>query len=238
MWCTRLAGKARPKKSPKIGHLGTIAQLCQAISSQQRHISTIGKNLWNSNTSSTCPHNMVNFSPLAAEICWRVWGTPANFNGFRVLAALLHSTPVVGVSQTLRHWTEGATYIWQGGHHVGHWPTFLVVSSFALCGRLSNVDIRLLYYFWTVRLWPVPINTLYIMHFPAILSNDNGMTAYICRRFISTTAFVVMAALWNRAGHYIFALWFLLPSSSFFFPCLISAVTDWMYTTLPHMVWP
>jgi len=31
---------------------------------------------------------MVNFGPLAAEICWRVWGTPAHFNGFRVLAAL------------------------------------------------------------------------------------------------------------------------------------------------------
>jgi len=29
-------------------------------------------------------------------------GTPANFNGFRILAALLHGTPVVGVSQTLR----------------------------------------------------------------------------------------------------------------------------------------
>jgi len=38
--------------------------------------------------------------PLAAEICWRVWSTPANFNGFRVLAALLHDTLVVGVSQT------------------------------------------------------------------------------------------------------------------------------------------
>jgi len=55
-----------------------------------------------------------------------VWGTPANFNGFRVLAALLHGTLVlvVGVSQTLRRWTEGATYIRQVGHHVGHWPTF------------------------------------------------------------------------------------------------------------------
>ena len=31
---------------------------------------------------STCPHNMVNLGPLMAEICWRVWGTPANFNGF------------------------------------------------------------------------------------------------------------------------------------------------------------
>jgi len=47
---------------------------------------------------------MVNFSPLAAEIDPVVWGTPANFNGFRVfmMAALLHSTPVLGASQTLR----------------------------------------------------------------------------------------------------------------------------------------
>ena len=36
---------------------------------------------------------MVNFGPLAAEIVSLVWGTPGNFNGFRVLA-------VVGVSQT------------------------------------------------------------------------------------------------------------------------------------------
>ena len=43
---------------------------------------------------------MVNFGPLAAEIASLVWGTPANFNGFRVLAALLHGTLVVGVSQT------------------------------------------------------------------------------------------------------------------------------------------
>ena len=43
---------------------------------------------------------MVNFGPLAAEIDPAVWGTPANFNGFHILAALLHGTLVVGVSQT------------------------------------------------------------------------------------------------------------------------------------------
>jgi len=48
----------------------------------------------------------------------------ANFNGFPVLVALLHGSPVVGVSQTLRRWTEDITYVWQGDHHVGHWPTF------------------------------------------------------------------------------------------------------------------
>ena len=52
------------------------------------------------------------------------FGTGAHFNGFCVLTALLHGTVVMGVSQALRRWTEGATYIWQGSHHVGHWPTF------------------------------------------------------------------------------------------------------------------
>jgi len=45
---------------------------------------------------------MGNFGPLAAEVRSGVWGTPTNFNGFRVLAALLHGIPAVGISQTLR----------------------------------------------------------------------------------------------------------------------------------------
>ena len=44
---------------------------------------------------------MVNFGELAAEIVSLVSGTPVNFNGFRVLAALLHGISVFGVSQTL-----------------------------------------------------------------------------------------------------------------------------------------
>jgi len=49
--------------------------------------------------------------------------------------------------------------------------------------------------------------------------------------------FFIMAALWNRACHYIFALWFL--SSIFLsFPRLISPAADWMSTILGHTVWP
>ena len=48
------------------------------------------KTLLSSNTSSTCADNMVNFGPLAAEINPVVCSTPANYNGFRVLATLLH----------------------------------------------------------------------------------------------------------------------------------------------------
>jgi len=76
-------------RTQKNWHFGNIAQLCRAISSELRHVSTIGKNFLNSNTSSTCPDNMVNFGLPTVEIRWRVWGTPTNFNEFRVLAALL-----------------------------------------------------------------------------------------------------------------------------------------------------
>ena len=53
----------------------------------------------------------------------------------------------------------------------------------------------------------------------------------------------VMVALCNRADHYIFILF--LSSFFFFFffllsffARLISAVGDWMFTILWHMVWP
>ena len=105
MRCTRLAANTGRKKVAKNRHLGTIAQLCRAISSQLRHVSTIGKNLLSSDTSSTSPDNMVNFGPLTAEIGSGVWGTPTNFNKFCVLAALLHgiqqwaSAKLCGVEQ-------------------------------------------------------------------------------------------------------------------------------------------
>jgi len=91
------------KKSAKNRRLRTIVQLCRAISSQLRHLSTIGKKLVKQQYLPRYPRNMVNFGQLAAEIGPVVWGTPATFNGFRVLAALLHGSQVVGVSQTLRH---------------------------------------------------------------------------------------------------------------------------------------
>jgi len=95
---------------------------------------------------------MVNFGPLAAEIGPVVWGTPANFNGFHVLAALLHGTLVEGVSQTLRRSTEGATFIRQGGHHAGHWPTFLVLMEFT-CQPHETVHMTLYAYQKVQTVW-------------------------------------------------------------------------------------
>ena len=127
-WHTRLCIEARweyrtqkiAKNSPSAHHRTTLSSYIFATEACIDN----RKNLLNSNTSPSCPYSMVNFSPLAAEIVSLVWGTPATFNGFRFLASLLHGTQVVGVSQTLRRWIEGATYIPRGGHHVWHWPTF------------------------------------------------------------------------------------------------------------------
>ena len=73
MCCTRIAENTGRKKVAKNRNLGTIAQLCRAISSQLRHVSTIGKKLLGINMSSTCSHNMVNFGPQTADIGSTIW---------------------------------------------------------------------------------------------------------------------------------------------------------------------
>ena len=57
----------------------------------------------NSDTFFTCPLNMANFDLLTAEIGWRVWDTPANFNGLRVLASLLHRRHSTEVNNQTLH---------------------------------------------------------------------------------------------------------------------------------------
>ena len=67
------------KKSPSDHHHTTLSGY---IFATKARVSTIEKNLLSSNISSTCPHNIVNFGPLSADIHPVVWGTRANFNGF------------------------------------------------------------------------------------------------------------------------------------------------------------
>jgi len=140
--------KYRTQKIAKNRHLGTIAQICRAISSQLRHVSTIGKKLLKQ---LYLLHASSHYGERRPTKGWDRFGclghpTSANFNGFRVLAVLLHGSLVVGVSQSLRRWTEGATYIRQDGNHVRHWPTFY--SSFTLIFPFflpyARVDLMLL----------------------------------------------------------------------------------------------
>ena len=71
---------------------------------------------------------MVNFGPLAAEIVSLVWGTSAP----QQISTGFASWQRYCIAK-LRRWTEGSTCIRQGGHHVGHWSTFLV--SLFFCTR-------------------------------------------------------------------------------------------------------
>jgi len=120
MCYTRLAENTERKKHAKNRRLCTIAQICWAISSQRRRLSTIGKNLLNSNIVSISSYNMVNFGPLTAEIGSGVLGTSANCNGFRILASLLQRRQSVEVNQTLHDvWPspELVHYIYIFGAH-------------------------------------------------------------------------------------------------------------------------
>ena len=100
MCCTRLAGNAGPKSRQKFTIWAPSHNFIGLYIFAAKTRIDNRKKLLDSNVSPTCPHNMVNFGPLATEIVSLVWGTPANFNGFGVLAALLHGTLVVGVSET------------------------------------------------------------------------------------------------------------------------------------------
>ena len=97
------------KKVDKNRHLGIVAQLCRAISSQLKHVSTIGKTYKAAICRSfRCPHNMVNFSSLAAEIgfqfgavqpistafaSWQRYCTAVNYSGRQPNFAALNKGP-------------------------------------------------------------------------------------------------------------------------------------------------
>ena len=99
--CTRIAGNAGRKNSPKIAIWAPSNDFAVGhIFANKAHINNREK-LLNSNISSTCPHNMANFGPLTAEVGLPVWGSPANFNRFRVLASLLQRRRSPEANQTL-----------------------------------------------------------------------------------------------------------------------------------------
>jgi len=111
-WCTRLAEntgrKKIAKKSQSAHHRTTLSGY---IFATKAHIDNRKENLLSSIISSRCPHNMVNFGLLAAEIRPVVWGTPANFNGFRVLASLLLRCRLTGANQTVQDaWPSPGCY--------------------------------------------------------------------------------------------------------------------------------
>jgi len=86
---------------------------------------------------------MVNFGPLVAEIGSLVWGNWANFNGFRVLASLLHRRRSMEANQTLHDVWPCPGLV----HHIyifgGSWPVteFTLRPSLAL-SYIGSISVR------------------------------------------------------------------------------------------------
>ena len=108
------------KKSPSTYHRTTLSSY---IFATKAHIDS-WKNLLNSSITSRCPPNTVNFGLLTAETGWRVWGTPANFNGFGVFASLLQRRRSLEANQTLHPCTMfGRLLGWYTVYaFLGSWP--------------------------------------------------------------------------------------------------------------------
>jgi len=127
--CTRLAGNAEPKNSPKkspYGHHRTT--LSGHIFPTKAHIDNRKKIV----KQQYLLHMSSQYGELRPSSGWdrlTSLGHPCKFQLVSRLCSVTARHLLVGVSQTLRRWTESATYIRQGDHHVGHWPTFLVCYS-------------------------------------------------------------------------------------------------------------
>ena len=132
-WLAANTGHKKIAKKLRSGHHSTT--LSGYIFASKAPIDNWKKKLLNSNVSPDVltPHNMVNIGSLADEICWRVWGNLQISTGFtscqglgNVTAWHWHSSSWRQPNFVALNTGIGATYIQQGGHHVGHWPTFLV----------------------------------------------------------------------------------------------------------------
>jgi len=139
MYCTRLAENTGRKKSPSQHHHTNLSGCIFAIKAciDNRKKSVKQQYLLH------MPHNMANFRPLAAEIGSGVWGTPANFNGFRVLASTQRRR-WLEANQTARclavSWA-GTPYIHREskkGCHPNHGYNF--VNSWWICKILSLLE--------------------------------------------------------------------------------------------------
>jgi len=103
--CTQLGEKTTQKwrkKSPSGHHHTTLSGYIFAT----KAFIDNRKKMLNGNMYSIWPQNILNFSLLTAEICWRVWGTPANLNGFRILASLLQRRCSTEVDEKSVHYVR------------------------------------------------------------------------------------------------------------------------------------
>jgi len=215
------------KKSPS-GHHRTI---CRAISSQLRHISTIGKILV------IQQYLLHMFSQYGERRPTNGWDRLVSLasqqisKGFRVLASLLHRRRSTEINQTLHDvWpSPGLVHYIYCIYSFGvscprtefcQVQNLLCIRSLALsyiCSvtarhSISRHQPNFARGIFTrqgghpVRHWAVELSSYWSVVY--VLPNITEIIVSFWQLFCKASSFF-MAALWNRAGHYIFALWFL-----------------------------
>jgi len=156
--------------------------------------------------SSMCLHNMVNFGPLTAELCWRVWGTPANLNGFYVLPSLLQRCCSPEAKQTAR-----CLAISWAATLYKHFPGSCPWQNFARCRiHFTSKSCVLVYCqrYFTALQQPASVELCGVvqgMELPKFSRGRHLCSAGRTSRWTSTHI-LVMVALCNRADHNIFIL--------------------------------
>jgi len=128
------------KMTLKNRHLRTIAQLCRAISSQRRQVSTTGKKL----VKQQYLHASLQYGELRPTNGWEghrfgSLGHPANFNGFLVLPSLLQRCRSPETNQTLHD-------LWPSPGLVHYTPCLKNVPPLA-CYDFDTSE-RILIFFW------------------------------------------------------------------------------------------
>ena len=127
--CTRLAANTGRKKSRQkstSGHHRTTSS--GYIFATKAHIDNRKKII--RPKQQYLLHMSLQYGELRPTIGWDPFVSlrhPCKFQRVSRLGSITARHLEVGVSHTWRRWTEGATYVRQGDHHVGHWPTFLVL---------------------------------------------------------------------------------------------------------------
>ena len=108
------------------------------------------------------------------------------------------------------------------------------------CGDLNHrLDIGIV--FWIRHYWNIRKVLNGHKSVADTCSPDNGTGKTCLAEVCTVPVLLVMVALCNRADHYILILFlssFFLLLLLLFFPRLISAVGNWMFTIPWHMMWP
>jgi len=156
---------------------------------------------------------VANFSPLTVEIGSGVLGTPANFNGFRILPLLLQRRRSLEANQICTMFG----ICWAGTLHIDFWG--LLPPDRILPSAKFTLHPSLAFFCWQrycTALQQRPSATLCgIVQQMELRNFRRGCHLYSTGRPSrwALARILVMVALCNRADHYIFALWLL----SFFF---------------------